>query len=255
MQFFGKYDTNFGEEFLVESYLYFKKDDEDDLSVEEFEQLIKNKKLKKQNIAGTIFMYSPFYFPIGYHEKKTLTSQDFDFDSGLQMLKIEREIALFRAHIKGYKGQIIEIRTLFNLNMKKIDHLDILMKLNEDAELLNSSQLTHFDKSLNYIDVGNLTINGKFVFFAWGHKINPNEFLYLYNYAKSIYDKCVQMQKKISFIYKRSTQLEYAKTHLHFLHPNDAGKFTFRMPDSLEKVFETKPPKCAAFDDINAHRI
>ena len=254
MQFFGKYDTKFDEEFLVESYLYFNKEDEE-LSVNEFKQLIKNQKLKKKNIVGTIFMYNPFYFPLGFDEKKSLTNQNFDFDSDFQLLKIEREIALFRANIKGYEGQIIQIRTLFNLNIKKIDHIEMLMKLNEDVQLLNSNQLTHFEKSMNYIDVNNLTINGKFVFFAWGHKINPNEFLYLHNYAKSIYDKCVQMQKKISFIYKKSTQEQYAIDHLNFLHPSDAGKFTFRMPESLEKVFANKPPISATFDDINANRI
>ncbi len=254
MQFFGKYDTKFDEEFLVESYLYFNKEDEE-LCVDEFKQLIKNQKLKKKNIAGTIFMYNPFYFPLGFDEKKSLTKQDFDFDSDFQLLKIEREIALFRANIKGYEGQIVQIRTLFNLNIKKIDHLEMLMKLNEDAELLNSKQLTHFDKNMNYIDVNNLTINGKFVFFAWGHKTNPNEFLYIHNYAKSIYDKCVQMQKKISFIYKKSTQEQYAIDNLNFLHPSDAGKFTFRMPESLGKVFATKPPIAAPFDDINANRV
>ena len=61
MQFFGRYDTKFDEEFLVESYLYFNKEDEE-LSEDEFRQLIKTQKLKKKNIAGTIFMYSPFYF-------------------------------------------------------------------------------------------------------------------------------------------------------------------------------------------------
>ena len=248
MQFFGKYDTRFNEEFLVESYLYFNKPDED-LSVKEFKQLIKTQKLKKKNIAGTILMYNPFYFPEGYNEKKSLTNQGFDFDSDFQLLKIEKEIALFRAHLKEYEGQIIEIKTLFNLNIQKIDHLEMLMKLNEDTELLNSNQLTHFDKDMNYIDVQNLVINGKFVFFAWGHKINKNEFLYIHNYAQSIYDKVVQMQKNIIFIYKQSTQQQYAQDHLNFLHPVETGKFKHRMPESLAKAFSTKPPQCAAFDD------
>ena len=49
--------------------------------------------------------------------------------------------------------------------------------------------------------------------------------------------------------------MQYAKDHLNFLHPSDAGKFTFRMPESLEKVFKTKPPIPASFDDINANRV
>jgi hypothetical protein len=255
MQFSGRYDTNFDDEFLVESYLYFNKSDEDELTSSEFKQLIKNKKLKKKNIVRTIFMYNPFYFPLGYDEKKSLTSQGFEFNSDFHSLKIEKEIALFRAKIKQYDGQIIEIRTLFNLNIKKIDHLEILMKFNEDTELLNTNQLTHFDKSMNYVDVHNLNINGKFVFFAWGNKINKKEFLYIHDYAYNIYDKCVQMQKKISFLYRQSTQSKYATEHLHFLHPSDTSKFAYRMPDSLEKVFETHPPQIAPFNDINSNRI
>jgi len=255
MQFFGQFETEHGEEYLTESYLFFKNEDEDDLTPKEFKQLIKTQKLKKKNIAGTIIMYNPFYMPLGYDENKTLTSQGFDFDTDFSELKIEREIAQFRAAIKGYKGQLVQIRTLFNLNIRKVDNADMLVKLNSDSELLNSDQLTYFDKEMNYIDVRNVTINGKFVFFAWGHKTNPKEFLDIHTYAQSLYDRCVQMQKKVSFIFKKSTREGYAIEYLNFLHPNDAGKFTFRMPDSLKKVFETNPPQCAAFDDINAHRV
>ena len=58
------------------------------------------------------------------------------------------------------------------------------------------------------------------------------------------------MQKSIAFIYKRSTQLEYAQDNLNFIHPVDTGKFKHRMPESLKKAFSTKPPQCAPFDDI-----
>ncbi|MCK5111093.1 MAG: hypothetical protein KAQ94_06190 [Arcobacteraceae bacterium] len=250
MQFFGQYTTEFNEEFLVESYLYFNKEGEDDLTIEELEQLIKNQKLKKKNIAGTIFMYNPYYYPIGYDEKKSLASQDFDFDAGFHHLKIEREITMFRASIKGYEGQLVEIRTLFNLNIKKIDVSEILVSLNDDTEMLNTNQFTKFHKESNYIDLNNFKINGKFVFFAWGHKINRSEFINIYNYAKSIYDKCIQMQKKIAFVFRKSTQEEYARVHFQFLHPLDGSKLQYRMPDALEKVFSTHPPLPSAFNDI-----
>ena len=87
MQFFGKYDTRFDREFLVESYFYFNEENEE-LEPKEFEQLIKNRKLKKKNIAGTIFMYNPFYYPHGYDEKKKLTDQGFEFDGEFQSLKM-----------------------------------------------------------------------------------------------------------------------------------------------------------------------
>ena len=99
MQFFGKYDTRFDREFLTESYLYFNEDDQE-LSPSEFEKLIKSKKDKKKNIVGTIFMYSPFYYPYGYDEKKKLSDQGFEFDDEFHSLKIEREITLFKQKIK-----------------------------------------------------------------------------------------------------------------------------------------------------------
>ena len=249
MQCFGKYETHFEEEFLVESYLYFNKDEEE-LSIEEFEQLIKNQKLKKKNIAGTIFMYNPYYYPLGYDNQKTLRSQDFDFDRGFYNISIEKEIAMFRASIKEYEGQLIQIRTLFNLNIKKIDVSTILVSLNDDTEKLNTSQFTKFQKEANYIDVNNLTLNGKFVFFAWGHKINQNEFVNIHSYAKSIYDKAVQMQKKVAFMFRKSTQAPYAIENLQFLHPLDGAKLTYRMPEALAKVFSTNPPLPSDFNDI-----
>ena len=243
MQFFGKYDTGFDREFLVESYLYFNKD-------EEFEKRIQNRKLKKKNIVGTIFMYNPFFYPQGYDEKKKLSDQEFEFDGEFQNIKMEREITLFKQNIKAYEGKIIHVRYLFNLDIKNIDTDEILMTMNDDVEILNTNQLTHFDKEMNYTDVDNLDINGKFVFFAWGSKINPKEFVYIHEYAKGIYDKCIQMQKKISYVFKRSTQEPYAVEHLQFLHPMATGRFKDRMPAAIEEAFDFNPPKSTAFNDL-----
>ena len=250
MQFFGKYDTRFDSEFLVESYFYFNKEEES-LSTLEFEELIKNNKLKKNNIVGTIFMYNPFYYPLGYDEKKKLSQQDFEFDGEFHELQIQREMTLFKQKIKNYEGKIIEIKFLFNLNIRNIDTDEILMTMNTDVETLNSSQLTRYDQAMNYKDVNNLAINGKFVLFAWGNKINDKEFIYIHEYAKSIYNKCLQMQKNVIFVYKRSTRKEYAQENLHFLHPIGMGRFKDRMPHAFETVFKTIPPVCAAFDDLS----
>ncbi|MCK5293167.1 MAG: hypothetical protein KAJ49_00840, partial [Arcobacteraceae bacterium] len=90
MQYFGKYDVGFGKEFLVESYLYVNKEAEEDISIEAFEELIKNKKLKKKNIAGSVFMYNPFVYPLGYDQKKDLQMQEYDKFGEFDELKIER---------------------------------------------------------------------------------------------------------------------------------------------------------------------
>lgn len=250
MQFFGKYDTRFDREFLVESYLYFNKEDEE-LSPCEFEKLINNKKLKKKNIAGTIFMYNPFYYPVGYDEKKKLSQQDFEFDGEFHNLKIEREITLFKHTMKRYEGKVVQVRFLFNFNIKNIDTDEILVTMNEDVEMLSSNQLTRYDKDMNYTDINNLSINGKFVFFAWGNKINPKEFVYIHDYAKTVYEKALQMQKNVIFMYKQSTQKDYAQEHLQFLHPIGTGRFKDRMPDTLAEVFGPDIPVCAGFNDIS----
>lgn len=250
MQFFGKYDTSFDSEYLSESYLYFNEDDKE-ISPEEFEGLIKNKKLKKKNIAGTIFMYNPFYYPIGFDEKKKLAAQGFEFDGDFKELKIEKEITLFKQKIKNYPNMIIEIRYLFNLNIERIDTDGRLSNLNADVEKITTNQLTIFDKELNYIDINNLSINGKFVYFCWGNKINGKEFTNLYHYARKVYEKVEQMQKKTSYIYKKSVQEEYALLNLQFLHPMETGRLKSKLPFALEEVFSTNPPQKIELDDIN----
>ena len=111
--------------------------------------------------------------------------------------------------------------------------------------------LTVFDKEMNYQDTNNFNINGKFVFFGWGNKINEKEFLYIYEYAKSIYMSCVKMQKKISFVFKKTLQQPYSEDHLIFLHPTDARKLKNKMPNCIDEVFKEHPPKIVALDDLS----
>ncbi len=249
MQFFGKYDTRFDKEFLVESYLYFNQEDEE-LTPQEFEKLIKSQKDRKKNIAGTIFMYNPFYYPQGFDEKLTLTKQGFEFDGEFHNLKIEKEMTLFKQKIKQYPGKIVQVRFLFNLNTAYIDKSENLVSFNEDIEKLNTNQLTVFDKDMNYTDLNNFHINGKFVFFSWGNKINRKEFTYIHEYAQTIYDKCKQMQKKISFVYRKSMQESFSEESLAFLHPFDNHKLKNKMPYVLEEVFKENPPKTTCLDDL-----
>jgi len=253
MQYFGNYEIGFDKEFLTQSYLYVPYEDEI-LDVKEFKAKIKTQKEKKKNIAGTIIMYNPFVYPIGYDDKKFLSDQDYDFDQGFVELKIEREMTLIKhalVQTDSYKGKLIEIKFLFNLNTNNIDRTEVLISFNADAELLNTNQLTVFHREFNYMDVANETINGKFVFLAWGHKINTKEFLYINDYAKSYYDKCVQSQKKIAFVYRKTTKDAYAVEHLQFLHPIQSGRFSSNMPAAIRNVFKQYPPAPAAFDDTS----
>jgi len=254
MQYFGNYEEAFDREFLTESYLYVPKEDEE-LTVKEFKSLIKTQKDKKKNIAGTVIMYNPFIYPMGYDDNKFLSQQDFDFDQGFVELKIEREVTLLKQSLvqtDSYDGKLIEIKFLFNLNTNKIDRSEVLMAFNKDAELLNTNQLTVYHKEYNYMDIQNTTINGKFVFFAWGHKINKKEFLYINDYAEAYYMKCVQAQKKIAFVFRKTTKSPYAIEHLQFLELVQTGRFSTNMPLAVKKVFSQYPPVPAAFDDLVA---
>jgi hypothetical protein len=249
MQYFAKYDTSFDEEFLYEGYLYLANEDEN-LSINEFEALIKTKKDKKKNIAGTIFMYSPYAYPKGYNNLKSLTSQGFDFEQGFVEVEVERELTMLKHAFSGeYGGKIIEVRYLFNLNIENIDKEELLGQLNMDLHKLHSSQLTVFDRDLNYIDTHNLHINGKFVFFAWGHKISNKGAGAIKQYAQDIYDKCVQMQKKIAYTYRASMGKEYAIENIQFLHPIQSGRFKSNMPHTLKEIFKTNPPTVQVFKD------
>ena len=252
MQYFGNFELGFDKEFLTESYLYVPYEDEI-LDVKEFKSKIKTQKEKKKNVVGTVIMYNPFIYPIGYDEKKYLVNQDYDFDQGFVELKIEREMTLLKQSLvqtDAYKGKLVQIRFLFNLNTYNIDRTELLMSFNADCELLNTTQLTLFHKEFNYTDVANMTFNGKFVFFAWGHKINKKEFLYVNDYAKSFYDKATQLQKKVSFVFRKSTRAEYAIEHLQFLHPVQSGRFSTNMNSAVKTCFKTVPPLPSAFDDI-----
>jgi hypothetical protein len=249
MQYFAKYDTNFGEEFLSEGYFYLPNEDET-LTIEEFETLIKTKKDKKRNIAGTIFMYNPYAYPKGYNNLKSLTAQEFDFDQGFVEVEVERELTMFKhAFSDEYRGKLIEVRYLFNLNIKDIDKGELLEQFNMDLHKLHSSQLTVFDRDLNYIDTHNLFINGKFVYFAWGHKISNKGAGAIKQYAHDIYEKCVQMQKKVAYSYRASMGKEYAIEHIQFLHPIQSGRFKSNMPYTLQEIFKTNPPSVQVFKD------
>ncbi len=79
---------------------------------------------------------------------------------------------------------------------KNINASTLLMKFNADLEKYNSNLNTEFEREIMYLDAQNLIPNGKFVFFAWGDKLNAKEFPYIVDYAKAIYENSVKLGKK-----------------------------------------------------------
>jgi hypothetical protein len=250
MQYFGKYESGFSREFLSKGYFYIPVEDEQ-LSVKEFEALIKTNKLVKKNTVGTVFLYSPYYHPIGLDTSKYLDVQNFDRFGEFVEIQVQKELTLFRKYLKEYKGKLIEVKYLFNLNSHNIDSAENLMALNQDCELLNSGQLTIFDKSMNYHDEYTMQIQGKFIFFAWGVKINFKEFCHISNYAKALYDKCIQSQKSVSFVYKKSVGEEDARQYMKFVHVLPTKRLKSETSDAFFEAFKTTPPSIICLDDVN----
>ena len=242
MQYFGILETKYEEVFLTSSFMYFNKDDET-ITAKELKQLIKTNKDRKKNIIGTIFLYNPLVTPIGFDSNKFLLDQDFDkFDEYVE-LKCENHITTFKqAMAEQCKGKLVEIKNLFNLVEENIDASQLLMKFNDDLETYNSAQNTEFDRDIMYLDAQNIIPAGKFVFFAWGEKINPKEFTYINDYAKLIFERTVQMGKKVAFVYKKEKTLEGSIELLQFASPLQYSKYKHAINHSIKKSFESNPP-------------
>lgn len=248
MQYFGILETKYEELFLTSSYLYFNKDDET-ITAKELKQLIKTNKDRKKNIAGTIFLYNPVVTPVGFDSNKFLLEQDFDqFDEYIE-LKSENYITTFKqAMAKQCAGKLVEIKNLFNLVESNIDASQLLMKFNDDLEAYNSSQNTEFDRDIMYLDAQNIIPAGKFVFFAWGEKINPKEFSNIDDYARLIYDRTVQMGKKVAFVYKKEKTLHGSIELMQFASPVQYSKYKHAISHSIKKSFESNPPATIPYE-------
>ncbi len=243
MQYFGILETKYEEVFLTSSYLYFN-DDEEMITVKELKQMIKTNKDRKRNIAGTIFLYNPLVTPEGYDSNKYLLDQDFDkFDEYVE-LKQEGYITVFKQALsENYKGKLVEIKNLFNLVEENIDASSLLMKFDADLEKYNSNQNTEFDRDIMYFDAQEFVPSGKFVFFAWGEKINAKEFVFINNYAQTIYLRCKQMGKKIAFVYKKEKTLQWSEDFIQFaaIAPK-TSRYKNSINQAVKNSFKQIPP-------------
>ncbi len=249
MQYFGKFETKYEELFLTESYLYINKNNEDIITNKELKELINNTKLRKKNIIGTIFLYNPLVTPIGYDSNKFLLEQNFNDFSKLIEIKIETYLTVFKNAMKKeeFKGKVVEIKNLFNLNEKNIDASNLLVKFNADLEKYNSNQNTEFDRDIMYLDVQNLIPSGKFVFFSWGEKINSKEFPYIDDYARSIYTNTLKLGKKVAFVYKKEKSLEGAISLLQFATPMQNMKYKTSITEAIKESFKEFPPQITSY--------
>jgi hypothetical protein len=237
MQVFGKFKEIHDLEYLVKSYLYIPLRDKnnEDIEINEEELNILLKK-KNKNVAGTIFLYNPFTVPKDLKLGEKLVNQDFKFTDKFFEVHVENEVRIVGRSLKGYRGQLIEIKYLFNYNKENIEPTSVLEVFDMDLGKLNSSQLTVFAKKDNFHDPKNISYNGKFIFFAWGHKFDKHH-TEISLYASNIAQWAKKSGKEIGFIYDRvkdeSDSFEYAR----FLKPTSFGKLRLVIPSAIETIF------------------
>ncbi|MFA7083508.1 MAG: hypothetical protein WC141_03125 [Arcobacteraceae bacterium] len=237
MQYFGTLETKYDEVFLTSSYLYFPKENET-VTVTEIKAMIQTHKQRKNFIVGTVFFYNPYVAPVGYDSNKFLLDQEFDAYGEMVELQIENTLTVFKNAIKNCEGKLIEFKNLFNLNEKNINASTLLMKFNADLEKYNSNLNTEFERDIMYVDAQNYIPNGRFVFFAWGDKLNAKEFPYIFEYAKAIYDNSVKLGKKVAFAYKKERSLEFSVSLLQFSNPGENLKFKNSITASIKECFK-----------------
>ena len=237
MQVFGKFKEVHELEYMTKSYLYIPLKDEnnEDIEIDE-EQLNVLLKKKNKNVAGTIFLYNPCTAPKNLKPEMKLFDQGFCFDDKFHEVHVENEVRIVGRNLKRYAGKVIEIKYLFNYNKENIEPTAVLEVFDMDLGKLNSSQLTVFAKNDNFHDPKNISYNGKFIFFAWGHKFDRhhNE---ISLYASNIAQWAGKSGKEIAFVYDRVKDEADSFEYTRFFKPASFGKLKLVIPPAIEKIF------------------
>lgn len=239
MQIFGKYKTNFDMDYLVEHYIYFNEEGES-ITADDLENMLKK---KRKTVAGTIFLYNPETSPKGFKPSKFLQEDGFEqYDEFVELNEDPMSFVLNAGLKHNYKGKLVEIRYLFNYNRENIQPTFVLEELDKDLDKLNSQQLTRYDRELNYIDIPNIRLSGKFVFFGMGHKYDRHHTM-IVNYAISLVEHIRKLDKEIVFIYDKNYDEEEAVKYAYFFSPLMGGKNRDLLANAFKEVFAEIPPK------------
>ncbi len=243
MQTFGKFSTNFDHDYITKHYVYINEKDENrediKISLSDFEAMLKK---KRKTVIGTIFLYNPTIAPIGYNTDSLLSEQGFEMDDKFHELEFNNMMNLFSKSIRdGYRGKLLEIKYYFNLNKANIEPTPILEEFDSDLDKYRSGQFTRYDKELNYHDYLNLSFNGKFVFFASGHKFDRHH-KEMITYAENIAKQTKKLGKDIYFMHDNNYDAEECVEKAYFLAPLASGKMRDVRANSFQNAFRTYPP-------------
>ncbi len=243
MQTFGKFSTNIDIEYISEHYIYINEKDEDrqdiKIGISDLESMLKK---KRKSVAGTIFLYNPTISPVGYNNNSSLEDQGYEFDGSFSELNFNDMMNLFSASIRdGYRGKLIEIKYLFNLNRANIEPTPILEEFDADLDRYTSNQLTRYDKELNYQDYLNIRLSGKFVYFGSGHKYDRHH-KEIIRYARNLSKQALKLGKKVSFTHDNNYDADESIEIAYFLSPLAVGKIKERRINAFKNAFRSYPP-------------
>ena len=233
MQVFGKFKVVHELEYLTKCYMYINENEEDKCDVEKIDLLLKK---KNKNVVGTVFLYNPSTAPLGYNVDEKLQNQGFVFDDKFVEIKDEDAVRIVAKSLKRYKGKLIEVKYLFNYNKKDIQPTSTLEVLDMDLEKVHTNLLTVFAKKDNFHDYKNISYNGQFIFFAWGHKFDRHH-TNISTYATNIAQWAKKTGKEIAFVYDGSQEEDYSFEYTRFLFPVNFGKLKTIVPYAITEIF------------------
>ena len=242
MQIFGKFTTNFDMDYINGHYIYLNENDDAKITPQELEDMIQ-KKRKRKSVCGTIFLYNPELSPVGYSMSRFLQEDGFDKYDEFVPLNEDPMSYIINAGLKNiYPNKLVEIKYLFGYNRANIAPTPIIEEFDADLDKLTSTQLTRYDRALNYIDVPNIRLSGKFVFFGMGHKYDRHHKAII-AYAQALAAQVAKMDKQVLFLHDNNYDADEALQKAYFLSPLATGKMKEIRANAFKEVFKTTPHK------------
>jgi hypothetical protein len=240
MQIFGKFTTNFDMDYINGHYIYFNESDEDQITGADVEQMLKK---KRKSVCGTIILYNPELTPVGYSMSHFLQEDGFDKYDEFVPLNEDAMSYVINAGLKNiYPGKLVEIKYLFSYNRSNIAPTPIIEEFDADIDKLTSTQFTRYDRELNYIDVPNIRLSGKFVFLGMGHKYDRHHKAII-AYARSLAQQVTKLGKQVVFLHDNNYDPDEAIEMAYFLSPQATGKMKEIRANAFKEIFKETPHK------------
>jgi len=240
MQIFGKFTTNFDMDYINGHYIYFNENEEDKITPQDVEEMLEK---KRKTVCGTIFLYNPELSPRGYSLSRFLKEDGFDKYDEFVELNEEPISHVINAGLKNvYPNKLVEIKYLFGYNRANIAPTPIIEEFDADLDKLMSNQLTRYDKNLNYIDIPNIRLSGKFVFMGIGHKYDRHHKA-IVAYARALSSQIIKSDKQVVFLHDNNYDAAEALVVPYFLSPQATGKMKEVRANAFKEVFKETPHK------------